>query len=165
MNAKEIEAQVEAALAANGITYKANGQKSEQTKPWAHDLWFVEFTPKSKAVFRTEFKTGLGHRKVPKGRNMYSWDGDRGNPRERARWEAANAKPVVPHVASVLHCLLLDAKAIDQSFDDWCGDFGYSTDSIKAASIYQECCNIGKTMRLLMPRELRAQLDTLLQDY
>lgn len=37
-----------------------------------------------------------------------------------------------PEVADVLLCLALDASGADQSFEDWCADYGYDTDSRSA---------------------------------
>lgn len=44
-----------------------------------------------------------------------------------------------PHPADVIACLFLDASMADQTFADWCGDLGYSDDSIKARAVYDEC--------------------------
>ena len=44
-----------------------------------------------------------------------------------------------PTVAEVLECLFLDASHYDDcdGFEDWCSDYGYDTDSIKAERIYK----------------------------
>lgn len=44
-----------------------------------------------------------------------------------------------PRLEDILHCLFLDAQAHDVSFQDWCSDFGYNSDSIKAKKIYDAC--------------------------
>lgn len=45
-----------------------------------------------------------------------------------------------PDLADVLHSLLLDAAVLDaRDFADWCGDFGFDADSIKARGIYDTC--------------------------
>jgi hypothetical protein len=41
-------------------------------------------------------------------------------------------KPKAPSAASVLHSLVLDGSAIDQSFIDWCDEFDSDPDSRKA---------------------------------
>ncbi len=38
-----------------------------------------------------------------------------------------------------LECFLSDATAGDMRFDDFCGEFGYDTDSRKAEKTYKEC--------------------------
>jgi hypothetical protein len=48
-------------------------------------------------------------------------------------------RPKKPSLDDVLHSLVLDASACDQSFDDWCSDYGYDTDSRKALETYLTC--------------------------
>ena len=57
------------------------------------------------------------------------------------------SKPVSPRLDDLLHCLTSDAQASEQSFEDWCGDFGYDTDSIKALDTYRECQKIAGKLR------------------
>jgi hypothetical protein len=55
-----------------------------------------------------------------------------------------------PTAADVLSCLVADADALDYSFEEWCGDFGYDTDSRTAEKTYKACCKSGmKTRRFL----------------
>ena len=49
-----------------------------------------------------------------------------------------------PQLNDCINSLLLDSQAIDETFENWCGDFGYSTDSIKALKLYDRCIEIGK---------------------
>ncbi len=46
-----------------------------------------------------------------------------------------------PDVASVLDCIASDAAGVAnaQSFEDWCGDYGYDADSRKAEKTYKAC--------------------------
>jgi hypothetical protein len=44
-----------------------------------------------------------------------------------------------PKLEEVLNCLFLDSMAHEESFPDWCDNFGYSNDSIKAKQIYEAC--------------------------
>ena len=79
-----------------------------------------------------EYYTGIGHRK--------------------------HNKPVRPELGDVLHSLILDASACDESFEDWCMNFGYDTDSRKALEIYLSCQNIGTKLRktdLILSDDLR----------
>jgi len=41
-----------------------------------------------------------------------------------------------PTAGDVLGCLLSDASGAEDSFEDWCAEFDYSTDSIRARSTY-----------------------------
>ena len=44
-----------------------------------------------------------------------------------------------PTAKEVLECLVSDAHGVDESFEDWCGEFGYDTDSRKAEKTYKAC--------------------------
>lgn len=46
------------------------------------------------------------------------------------------SEPEPPTVAEVLDCLASDASGADQSFEDWCSDLGYDTDSRSAERTY-----------------------------
>jgi hypothetical protein len=48
-------------------------------------------------------------------------------------------KPVNPKALDVLFSLTIDASACDESFSDWCSNFGYDTDSRKALDLYLKC--------------------------
>lgn len=48
-----------------------------------------------------------------------------------------------PKLEEVLNCLFMDAEARNSCFEDWCSDFGYSDDSIKAKNIYDSCVQNG----------------------
>lgn len=52
---------------------------------------------------------------------------------------SAHTKP--PTVEDVLDCLAQDAAGIEnsRSFDDWCGEYGYDSDSRKAEKTYRAC--------------------------
>lgn len=44
-----------------------------------------------------------------------------------------------PKVEDVLQALATDATAINSSFEEWCADLGYDTDSRKAYSMFEAC--------------------------
>jgi hypothetical protein len=50
-----------------------------------------------------------------------------------------NDKPQRPELDGVLHSLIMDSAACEESFEDWCSNFDYSTDSRKALQIYLDC--------------------------
>lgn len=45
----------------------------------------------------------------------------------------------VPDLKDILWCLFLDASAYQLCFQDWCSEYGYDDDSIKARKIYEDC--------------------------
>lgn len=47
-----------------------------------------------------------------------------------------------PKVVDCMECLLSDAEAGKQTFEEWCGNLGYDTDSRKAEAIYRQCKSV-----------------------
>ncbi len=66
-----------------------------------------------------------------------------------------------PVADEVLACLVSDARSVDycRGFEDWCGDFGYSSDSRKAEQTFKACERSGKRLK----RFLAGEYDALLQ--
>lgn len=117
--------------------------KLEQS--WDCDQWRV--TLLSKAGFHSfDYFTGLGLRYKP-----------------RASWYTP--KPKKPKVADVLHSLIFDASAADENFYDWCANFGYSDDSIKAMNTYKACLETAQALRKHFSPDTLRQVRELLQDY
>lgn len=58
---------------------------------------------------------------------------------EKARVSYMPDKPIPPSYDDVIHSLLMDASACEQSFEDWCSEYGYDSDSIKALETYRAC--------------------------
>ncbi len=55
-----------------------------------------------------------------------------------------------PTAADILNCLADDAHSATDSFDDWCANMGYDTDSRKALETYTECQRIGGKLRTFL---------------
>jgi len=49
----------------------------------------------------------------------------------------AKGYPKKPKADEVLDCLLSDASSAGQTFEDWCGDYGYDTDSRRAYATWE----------------------------
>jgi hypothetical protein len=112
---------------------------------WDCDQWRV--TLSSKAGFHSfDYFTGLGLRHKP-----------------RTSW--ATPTPKKPKVADVLHSLIMDASAADENFHDWCANYGYSDDSIKAMNTYKACLEIAVALRKHFSPDTLRQVRELLQDY
>jgi glucan biosynthesis protein len=47
-----------------------------------------------------------------------------------------------PKMVGVLECLQSDCQSTEYSFDEFCGEFGYDQDSIKALKTYKACGKI-----------------------
>lgn len=163
-NYDEIKDRIDAML--KDRFYEFNIYPTGQTKRndnWDCDSWRVVITGPEKRRMATQYYTGLGHRKSKKPMPVYI---AKLGPRIMARvdWEKENLKPVQPRAADVLYSLFLDGEAINQSFTDWAGDFGYNTDSIKHRNLYDECCKTGEELRKLFSHDLRSMLQELTQD-
>lgn len=69
---------------------------------------------------------------------------------------------IIPNAADVLHCLALDAEAINYAtFEQWADEFGYDTDSRAAERSYQECLRAGLFLRAVLGEKDLETLQTL----
>jgi hypothetical protein len=126
-----------------------------KSEAWKHDAWEVTFTKENwmpAGALVTAYKTGTGHREkagsalhsespglvvhTPKGPRFIE---------KGFRWKA-----VEPKAHEVLCCLASDARAVEQTFEEWCSDFGSDTDSIRARATYDTCRDTAtKLLRML----------------
>jgi hypothetical protein len=67
-----------------------------------------------------------------------------------------------PTAEDILDCLASDASGIESSaetFEDWCGEYGYDTDSRKAEAIFNACVEQTERLRaFLTPEEFEELL-------
>lgn len=129
-------------------------------KPWPCFEWRVTFSNKTGA-WSIPYYCGSGHIEYPKGKK---------NPYPRSvigheHYENLWAKPKRPTVDDVLHSLISDASASDYNLQDWCAEFGYSDDSIKALNTYRQCLEIATNLRKYLGADVVRKLQTQLQDY
>jgi hypothetical protein len=52
-----------------------------------------------------------------------------------------------PTAEEVLECLALDAVDNNQTFADWCAEYGYDTDSRRAERVYHACLKSTEKLR------------------
>jgi hypothetical protein len=172
----EIKAAVSEILEYAGVTMRAHlvGEKKNAFGgKIPMDQWRIEFV--SKARDNTEnfdYFTGIGNREKPKWGRL-SMPGlsifDNGPEPRRgtllyAEWEKL-AKPVAPDAACVLYSLIRDSDAVGMSFESWCEELGYDSDSRKAEQTYRECqANADKLRRVFSAADILA-LENALQDY
>lgn len=139
-----IRAAVAALLERNGVTFSAVLLGERTRDGWKHDAWAVTL---SRVGHSEDFDycTGTGLRsKVLKSNH---------------------ARPVAPHAADVLQSLILDSSAVGQSFDSWCNEFGYDSDSRKAEATYRACQESADKLARVLDHKARKELAELLQDY
>ena len=55
-----------------------------------------------------------------------------------------------PDLLTVLGCLFSDAQAGEDSFEDFCSEFGYETDSRKAEKTWKSCASMNVRLHKLL---------------
>lgn len=131
------------------------GQTKHDDK-WDCDQWRVTISSGA-GMHSFDYFTGLGLRA-----RTYSGYGKKWDSMLKKHYDD---KPKKPKVADVMHSLILDASAADENFDDWCDNYGYSSDSIKALNMYKACLDTARALRKHFPPSMIANLRELLQDY
>lgn len=130
--------------------------KWEESTMRTVDQWRV--TLSSEAGFNSfDYFTGLGLRIRTYSGFGRKWD--------TMREKHYDDKPKKPKVADVLHSLTMDASAANENFHDWCANYGYSDDSIKAMNIYKACLETAQALRKHFSPDILRQVRELLQDY
>lgn len=148
--------RVQAILDREKIPFKAiHAGEQVNSEGWKHDAWAVTL-----GSWHTDYKTGLGWR-IP--RKYYLWK--RSDPHARNCYCLTCRKLPTISAADVLHSLFLDSQAGSQSFEEWCSDFGYDTDSRKALDTYLKCGEIAKELRRIFSSQVRQELETLLEGW
>ena len=157
-----IRAAVSAILESAGVYYASYPCGEQNRDGWKCDAWRVNFTHRGgrKALEDFDFFTGLGHRKTVRGSKAMSM---RGAEMVKGHWQVT--VPQAPHAADVLHSLVMDSSAVGQSFESWCSDFGYDTDSRKALATYEACQQNADKLARVIPRDVLTQISEALQGY
>lgn len=70
-----------------------------------------------------------------------------------------------PKTSDVIHSLLMDSEAAEESFEDWCSNFGYDSDSRKAERTYRACMETAKKMHRLFTEAELAELREAFSEY
>lgn len=148
----DTEKAVQQFLTAQGISFDAIGGQRTKRDDWECFQWEVTFLRLTnlKQQLRTQFYCGLAHVKA----NRYPV----------GHW-ARSEIPQPPSAADVLHSLLMDSQAREQSFADWCADLGYDADSIKALNTYNACVATDNQLRQVFTATERDKLAEMLEGY
>jgi hypothetical protein len=145
---------IETKLTAYGIDYAAVfvpqsvSRNSQEKNPCLN--WRVSIARASKprtdgglgrapgASIATDYMQGIGHvPKDPRARfNPYSVAQDNYERECAESGRYAGGKLPAPKLADVLYSLLLDGEAADETFEDWCANYGYDSDSRKAEATF-----------------------------
>lgn len=142
--------------------------------------WRVTLRKDDRDVIETDYMQGCGHCPAYKNNALKNSMGSAAHDKcVRQECETgrkvksfvslgiANAGAPIPppSVSEVLSSLMLDASALDcRDFADWCGDFGYDADSIKARGMYDACLAIGLKLRAAFGEKALGDLRDLFAD-
>jgi len=137
--------------------------------------WKVSLKKDGKDILTTDYMAGCGH--CPSYQQKESYESRQAVKLEcesgfeaRETWSSGNyipdkKKPILPELENVVWCFLLDSEVIDYDFKDWCANFGYDEDSIKANNIYKECMEVALKMIRSLGSENLEKLRVVFQDY
>ena len=169
----DTENKVDDYLSNLGVTYSVfpagAGLKRDG---WECDGWRVVLG-KADNIESFDYFTGTGHRVIFKleqyeieRKALASCVNKRSIMAENIRANMADCvKPFAPFAAGVLSALINDGQASYQSFNEWCAEYGYDSDSMKAFRTYQACCETGEKIRRIFTRQQISELAELLADY
>lgn len=150
---------IEARLSELGFTFKAEcvdaGTYNRASK-WNITLSHSpELDGSRPTEYTTEYTSGYGNRKWKRGCPVVPDGGPlptgikHGKPYYMggrlvlmaAEMLETQTESIVPRLADIAYCLLMDAQTTwyGQSFEDWCGELGYDTDSRKAERSFNDC--------------------------
>ena len=73
-------------------------------------------------------------------------------------WQGVGIKED-PTIEGVMENLLSDASADQETFEDWCANYGYDTDSRKAEKTYKACVKQTKAVKRLLGKDYEKFLE------
>ena len=165
LTCQEIELAVEALL--KDVAYRCKYLGEVTLDGWDCDSW--KFTI---GKFDFDYYTGMGHR-VLTAQAKLEVERKFPLPLHPSTQHYRNYKlalkaaetPGVPHVTGLLACLVSVEDYCTTSFEEWCNETGYSTDSRKALDRYLQSQRDFSKFKQALPAEIREKLKELLQDY
>ena len=119
------------------------------------DHWSVKLTRPHCPSMTLFYSMGTGLRRQPTNHELIALHDE-----ERA----AGLIPVKPQLIDILYCLIADSDALDYTFEEWCDNLGYDTDSRKAEHTFRLCCDQTKQIKRLLGDDFEAVQEAL-QDY
>ena len=169
----ETENAVEAFVTGDcAVDYSVMYTGEKKREEWDCDSW--RFTIKNQSF---EYSTGLGLRgdvtANTKKRAAFDFPGltekDKAGQTLRGRQYLQRVQelrePQIPPVAGLLYSLILDGSASELSFAEWCGDYGYDSDSRKAFATYMACQENSDKLQKVFTHSQIARIRELLQEY
>lgn len=161
----------------HGLSMKAESCRSNPNMDSEQEMdhWLCKIANEGEKM-AVYFSTGLGLRKDPDeakaltyekwatlhfGLNHKATQNPAKLRAQYATYLAARKYPVAPSISDVLDCLAMDAVGIENargSFDDWCAEYGYDTDSRKAEKTFHICERQAAHLKHFLGAELFEQL-------
>lgn len=166
----EAKEKLAAAIADAGLTILARfvpfslSRNSKEKDPSLN--WVITLQRNGRDILTTDYMAGCGHCPAYKNPSLFKAGEKRDEytTRQRIRQECEtgkvagrpldsidyipSGKAILPDTCDVVYSLVLDASAIDcGSFADWCNEYGYSDDSIKAKETFDQCVAHGMKLR------------------
>jgi len=134
---------------------------------WKYDGWKITITGPNKKKQTFDYKTGLGHRELSAidKQRCKTYKYQVGSIAYKNYIRTASWVIYKPCEADVLYCLLSDTDAGMCTFSEFCNEFGYDSDSIKAFKTYQACQESTDKIKSLFNSKQIEELKELLQDY
>lgn len=137
------------------IKYSAQLLYKDEKKEWPSFVFNILINGES-----FEYRVGLGHTIISK--KEFSWFGRETQLEIKRNYsgieivsiieagttvKCGDVRVKIPKIEHVLHCLFSDANCSEQSFENFCSDLGYNTDSTKDLKSYLACQENGKKLR------------------
>jgi hypothetical protein len=124
------------------ITAELIGERTDENN-WPHFEWRVTLTRDGLAgagsggqvKWSFPYRMGLGHVQTPCGKPQGAWRGE--TPCQHVRCQG-KWKPAPPDLYAVF-CSLKADDTMGRTYNEWCGDYGFDTDSRKAMDTYLAC--------------------------
>jgi hypothetical protein len=165
-----------------GLSVKCSAPSPGVDDNWPHILYDVEILKGERSIWKGPYKLGIGHVKT-KGYEYHfalsmeqknclkRWHLGGGKKWNELRAETAAAlariQKVVPKLEDVMHSLLMDGQSYfdGQSFEEWCDELGYNSDSIKHKKMFDDCCETGRSLVRNLSYEILSQLREWASEY
>lgn len=185
---EEIECRIADIIESAGVKVSVHSSaelvKDKDDDKWLHDVWTVviDKPASGKSPLMVKYRTGIGHRvslaALQKQKKQEQLKGYK-HPQKFIKanhfcYEVAGARKgtfgdfqwlKVPKVSSVLHSLIMDAQAGSETFEDFCSNYGYDTDSRRALEMYLECQKTSHDLRRFFNGGHMADMEEILRDY
>lgn len=132
---------------------KIEFQGYRDDKEWKHYAWRVTIGAES-----FEYCTGIGHATpfFTKGKMAMN---KKPTDKQCVRCENSSAWVHIPSADTVLDCLFSDAECGSYSFNEFCSNLGYSSDSLNALNTYRDCMTTAERLRKALGAEYQAELN------